>query len=527
MKRTSFSIGWIVFLALLAMFVYVGCKGDTGPAGPAGTNPPLPPVITSVIALPDSVGTGEYTTVIVSAYDPNGDAITYAWTATYGTFGTPDAAYTRWTPPDSIGLYTVNVAVTDADGTTNGTVLVGVNVYVPAVTPNYLGNDAITCGHCHNGNLGQWYTTPHSTAFDSSSAPVEHKTVGYDLAVDNGGYDDNPVDALKNVQCEACHGPMGPNVGDHRPLSQAALTGEACGHCHAEWPEYQYSGHGTAMERAGGHDAFRDEWAGANCNYCHIGEGFMIAKDADWAGRAVPQTVSQIACGACHDPHSVNDNEYQIRTQADFDLPYGGEDNPGAYTVTGWSKGQLCGQCHHSRRSRTSIMNQINNVNNGAQRMGPHESPQADMIVGRGSWEIEGLTYVRTNQHADNFAEGQPLEEVCVSCHMHDLTSPYPHAEHTFYPNVVNCFGCHGTPSDFDIGNVQTETQHLMDSLATILPHNADLTLPTDTRAAPWTPEMREAAYAWYFVHNDGSKGVHNSEYARTLLENAIASLQP
>jgi hypothetical protein len=525
MKRTFLSPGWIALLALLALLVYIGCKGDTGPAGPAGTNPPLPPVITSVIALPDSIGTGEYTTLVVTAYDPNGDAVTYVWSAEFGTLATPTAVSTRWTPVDSIGLYTINVAVTANGQTTDGNVVVGVNTYVPSVFPSYLGNDRATCGHCHSDKGAGWLTTPHSTAFANAFIGVEHKTTGYDLTVDNGGYDDNPGPWLENVQCEACHGPQGPDVGDHRHLSDG-YQADNCGRCHAEYSEYVYSGHGTAIERNGGEEAFRAEWGGSSCNICHISEGFLTLWDPDWADRALPTTVNQIACGTCHDPHAVTDNEFQIRTQADFDLPYGGEENPGAYTVTGWAKGQLCGQCHHARRSRTQIMNQINNVDDGAQRMGPHDSPQADMISGRGSWEIAGMTYVRTNQHADNFAEGQPLEDVCVSCHMLDLSTPYAHSKHNFYPDVLNCYGCHGAPTNFNIEGVQTHTQVLLDSLATMLPHNDDLTLPSDARGSEWTPAMREAAYAWYFVHNDGSKGVHNKEYARTLLENAIASLQ-
>jgi hypothetical protein len=450
--------------------------------------------------------------------------MTFQWTAASGAFNAETAASTHWTPPDSIALYTIHVAVTAAGETTNGSVLVGVNAYVPAVVPSYLGANPDRCVVCHGTKVTSWHTTPHSTAFADTIIPVQHRTTGYDLTIDNGGYDDNPGPWLENVQCEACHGPLGPDMGiPHTYVTPKAYSGEACGQCHAEWPEYQYSGHGTVIERSGSAEAFTAEWGGSSCRGCHTAEGFLMLHDADWTNRIFPQVANQVACGTCHDPHAANANEFQIRTQEDFNLPYGGESNPGAYPITGWGKGQLCGQCHHSRRDRTNIMGQIAN---GNAHFGPHDSPQADMIAGRGSYEIPGLTYSNSNQHVDLFASGQPLEDVCVSCHMMDLSAPYPHAKHNFYPDVLSCYGCHGTPSNFDINGVQTEIQGLLDSLATYLPHDSTGAVPADTRTG-WTTQQREAGYAYFFVHADASRGVHNVAYARSLLTNAIDYLIP
>lgn len=280
---------------LLAALLFGGCKGDDGPAGPAGTNPPLAPVITAVFAVPDSIGTGETTTLIVNAYDPNGDAITYQWTTTTGTLESPTAATTQYTA-DSIGVFTVSVVVSDGQRTANGAVMVGINHYVPAVTPSYLGNDVTNCNPCHAATIESWSSTPHAMAFDSSAAPLEHKTTGFNAAIDNGGYDDLPSAALANVQCEACHGPLGPGaaITNHPFLSSDAMTGAACGQCHTEWAEYVYSGHGTAMERAGGHEEFRAEFGHSPCQDCHVGEGFVKRFDSDWADRPVPHLLNQV-----------------------------------------------------------------------------------------------------------------------------------------------------------------------------------------------------------------------------------------
>ena len=524
MKRLSFLIALILITGLV---IFLGCKGEQGDPGPSGSNPPVPPVITAVYAVPDSIGTNEYTTLIVSAYDPNGDALTFAWTATSGTLSTPNAAATNWTP-DTTGLFVMQVSVSDDDGSVGGSVTVGVNVYVPSVLPSYLGNNPNICGVCHSDKIPGWSTTPHSQAFSQENIPIAHRVTGWDETLDNGGYDDNPGPHLENVQCEACHGPIGPDAGNHLYLSSGAMSGQSCGHCHAEHAEYSYSGHGTAMERAGGHEEFNTEWNRSNCWNCHIGEAFIKLWDADWADREVPHLASQVTCGTCHDPHLWSEeNPQQIRTLADFVLPYGSEEFPDGYTVTGWGKGQLCGQCHHSRSNRTSLMNTINN---GNQRAYPHYSPQADMVAGRGSYEIPGFTYDRGNQHDFSAA---PMNNVCVSCHMRTLATPYEHTNHNFHPEVESCFGCHGTPVNFDINGKQTEIQNLMDQLAQMLPtheqgEDGHWTISADTRDTTnvWvTRELREAAYAWQFVDHDATLGVHNYNYAYDLLTNAIEYL--
>jgi formate-dependent nitrite reductase cytochrome c552 subunit len=167
-------------------------------------------------------------------------------------------------------------------------------------------------------------------------------------------------------------------------------------------------------------------------------------------------------------------------------------------------------------------------IANGNQRANPHESPQADMVAGRGSYEIPGMTYNRTNQHDLSVP---PLDNVCVSCHMRTLSSPYEHANHNFSPEVVSCYGCHGTPANFDINGKQTEIVNMLDQLAQLLPNpvlgdDGHYTVSSDTRdTLTWTLPKRQAGWAWQFVHLDGSSGVHNYNYAHDLLTNAIDHL--
>lgn len=75
------------------------------------------PVITSLVVSRSSVEPGGFVDMRATADDPNtGDVLTYAWTATAGTFSTPSALSSRWTAPMAEGSQTVTLTVTDPLG---------------------------------------------------------------------------------------------------------------------------------------------------------------------------------------------------------------------------------------------------------------------------------------------------------------------------------------------------------------------------------------------------------------------------
>ncbi len=554
MKRNTLHPALFIIAGLLvAGLAFIGCEGDQGPAGPSGTNPDMPPIITVVVAAPDSVGTGESTTLFVSAYDPNGDAMTYAWTATAGTLSTPTAPVTNYTPPSGIGLYEISVTVTDNDGSVSGIVRVGVNTYVPSVTPSFLGDNANRCSHCHEAKVSGWEGTHHAEAYQSLVASssennpycLQCHTTGWDdiLAfdgsiitpgVDNAGYDDYPNPNLRNVTCEACHGPMGPDFSSHEPDIELVVTGETCNRCHSQYEEYQPSAHGTAIERAGGIEEFNTEFNRSTCNFCHTSEGFIKKWDADWADREVPAEAYQVSCATCHDVHSydADNNPAYLRGLAEFPIVYAGPDHPDTLWVPNeelgllsFGKGALCAQCHHARRDVNNINGQINN---GTPRPGPHGSPQADMLIGYGSYEIPGYTYERESVHQPDVVIGEAsLEDMCVTCHVHTIPGDTPGHDyhgHSFAPVVEACNQCHATADGFDYRGRRTEIQNQMNELMALLPNNG--TQPyMDTLHT--TRAQREAGYAWFFVLNEGSMGVHNYTYAHSLLTNAIEYVSP
>ena len=111
---------WMVLISLAVVLVVVGgCGGSTGNNAPE---------ITGVSSSPENVGKGGSTTVVCEATDADGDALTYDWTATQGTFqGSGDTV--TWLAPNEEGTYTVRVTVSDGKGgTAEGTCSVAVVV---------------------------------------------------------------------------------------------------------------------------------------------------------------------------------------------------------------------------------------------------------------------------------------------------------------------------------------------------------------------------------------------------------------
>ena len=88
------------------------------------------PAITSLVASSTELGPSESASLAVSASDPDGDALTYAWTATGGTFSGANTATPSWTAPATAGKVTLTATVSDGNGASAGlSVSVDVRTY--------------------------------------------------------------------------------------------------------------------------------------------------------------------------------------------------------------------------------------------------------------------------------------------------------------------------------------------------------------------------------------------------------------
>jgi hypothetical protein len=423
----------------------------------------------------------------------------------------------------------------------------------------YQGDFGSPCIHCHTSLVGNYVTTNHRFAYDDLGDQQDNlyclqcHTTGFNCEVDHDtgeiiagscvepsdGYsgwidDDTELgaerrEALQGVQCESCHGAMGPDFNAHVPeLSFSTWDNSLCTPCHdAQITEWETSQH--ALSAGGDPEALAEEWGRSSCDYCHTSEGFIRTYDPAYATYSF-EGYSHIGCPTCHDPHvgeAGGGNEAQLRTVAAVELSYVYPWEPGdaeAPRAEGYGPGQTCMQCHKARRNNANVQGQIAN---GYGHFGPHASPQTDMFIGAGSYEIPGYTYERGSEIVGH----KTLSDGCVTCHMAFSTDAGGHVVHNFMPTLEACQGCHAGLDEAGLDALQQPIRDKLDTLAGLIGGGYaswdDLFAEIDDVNPTWTREEREAAYAGVFVYDSGDFGVHNPDYANALLDNAIDYLTP
>jgi outer membrane protein OmpA-like peptidoglycan-associated protein len=103
--------------------VYVAPPPPPPPPPPPAPVPQNRPPTVQAQCDPCSVQVGQQSTVRATAQDPDGDTLTYRWSAPQGALATPAERESRWTAPQQEGTVPVTVTVDDGrGGTASGTV---------------------------------------------------------------------------------------------------------------------------------------------------------------------------------------------------------------------------------------------------------------------------------------------------------------------------------------------------------------------------------------------------------------------
>jgi hypothetical protein len=332
------------------------------------------------------------------------------------------------------------------------------------------------CGRssCHASLEGQWRASRHGASWkmlldgvhplhrgEAGESCAACHSLGYDPSSDDGGYDEiakahqadfpihprsgeyaalpEPVKAVSNVYCLACHGParLDPPFGSQPGLFSAAV----CARCHDRLPEqdnvaqWKTSRHARALSEL---EPPPTELPG--CGKCHVAQSFYrkhFALSRPVVGLALSSCCEHpepISCQACHNamlaiyPRQLN--------------AYGAGQTPGGLALNNLAAAAVCIYCHSSEHD-TSLPSTID------RRLAPH-APQTELLYGKGAYpEIPG-----GGSRPGGLACVGKTPQSCVTCHMHQSEASgrteLRYGGHTFRmankdgrENLAPCRKCH------------------------------------------------------------------------------------
>lgn len=312
------------------------------------------------------------------------------------------------------------------------------------------------------------------------------------------------------------------------------ITGEVedisatnCFGCHNGQMDAQQGEWANSIHASGNNVDYTNR-GGSDCTKCHDQQGFISFLATGTLPSEPFSTVSAIGCFTCHNPHEAGD--FSLRTASAYTLENGDVFNHGA--------ANLCANCHHSRLSAETIEDGIS-VN---RYWGPHHGPQGDLLTGANGWEFPGEGYTfPSSPHANQ------VEDACIGCHMGNPSAHngYDIGGHSFnmadeesgYNLVGLCAdaSCHPGVNTFDFTadtdydgdgtteGYQTEMAGMLDSLATIL-QGAGYFDGTNHPVSGTIADrhIAGAMYNFLLVEEDRSHGIHNFNYAQSLIEASI-----
>ena len=302
---------------------------------------------------------------------------------------------------------------------------------------------------------------------------------------------------------QGAEGPAGP-MGPEGTAPEFMLEDLGCIECHNEQTllfskrvQWEQSTHATGGQYVRG--------ASATCAGCHASEGFTVRIADGLHPDELEQgfdSPSPINCRTCHQIHTTyTGQDYALESTGPVDLYQAG----GTYDA---GLSNQCAGCHQPFNAFPGATN--GEVEITSTRFGPHHGAEASTLIGTGGALIEGSPSV-------HYAL---VQEGCIGCHMG------PEADHRMSSQVSRCHDCHGGIEDFDYNGAQTEIRSMVEEVGALLLSRG--LIDEEGRSVPGTYPESEAAALWNYkvVLEDQSFGVHNANFARALLEQALEALR-
>lgn len=371
---------------------------------------------------------------------------------------------------------------------------------------DYVG--AIVCRGCHSEIHSSWLTARHAGALDTLvAAGQQHNpdclachTTGYR----KGGF----VSAIATpgfagVQCEECHGTGAAHVGSRSPADIIRLpTADTCGKCHTgpaqpNHEEWLSSRHARALSTIRNSPERAD-----SCLNCHSFDyASAVQLNQTRAGRGLPplplpsltdaSAVNDpregVTCLSCHAPHGST----QIAELRHLPTP-------------------TCVTCHNDPQPRPGIR--------------PH-APQWNILSAGGGRRPDPVNVGETLPLTGIPAVHSNLNPVggCAYCHGPNFKPASPTADnpslsgHRFEVRFDLCLPCH-TP---DVAESLTNSlrSELVGRMQAVRDRIA--AIPAHDLIGPNRKLVDAALLNLDLIDQDGSTGVHNAAYVRSLVEEA------
>lgn len=277
-----------------------------------------------------------------------------------------------------------------------------------------------------------------------------------------------------------------------------------------------------------------------SCAVCHTSQGYIerIAAGTTTTKATINNPLPQ-NCYTCHKIHSTY-------TAADWALRY---KDPVTLWVTGakvdYAEGNLCISCHQARPRTPALPNPATggDFSNTSTGYHPHYGVSGNIFAGKNIYDV-GTGY-------SNSVHSLLIKDGCVTCHMGPAVGKAL-GGHTFKVvdyststtgtlNTNGCIACHSNTTELNtkVNATRTEIKALLKELEDLLIAKglvavpAGSTDPTNYQAIGSTTNPKlykghEMGVIWNYksIKYDGSYGIHNYKYTKTLLQNSINAIK-
>ena len=276
-----------------------------------------------------------------------------------------------------------------------------------------------------------------------------------------------------------------------------------------------------SVHAAGANVAYTQGAGRESCARCHNSEGYVNYISGKPA--VTITNASAISCTTCHSKHGTFDfendgHDFALRNIDAVKLDL----TDVSYTIDYGNSSNNCVSCHQARSKAPEDLDNDGLYLQANVRFYPHYSGQSTFLEGiQGSVIANGSTaYPAAGSAAHRTGAS------CTSCHMGTATDNGTKGMHTFNASFSApiCITCHGATVPTEVAGLAADMATLKAKLLALGLIDAAGTTLKQTTNIPF--KTAQALWNYKTVEEDHSHGVHNPNYAKALIKNALQAVQ-